>query len=58
LHMFGVLFFCYSPSVLNERLLCVDNKLFVFSNGVAGEIPEHQLGEGKCLLTYYVLFTL
>jgi hypothetical protein len=24
-HMFGVLFFCHSPSVMNERLLCVDN---------------------------------
>jgi hypothetical protein len=31
----------------------------VESEEVAGEAPEQQLfGEGKCALTYYVLFTL
>jgi hypothetical protein len=24
---------------------------------VAEDLPEQQLGEGKCLLTYYFLFT-
>jgi hypothetical protein len=31
----------------------------VESDEVVGEAPEQQLfGEGKCALTYYVLFTL
>jgi hypothetical protein len=30
----------------------------VFLEGVAGEVPEQQLGEGKCSLNYYVIFTL
>jgi hypothetical protein len=25
---------------------------------VAEDLPKQQLGEGKCLLTYHVLFTL
>jgi hypothetical protein len=44
--------------VLNEWLLCVDNEQSVFPEGVVGEVPEQQLGEGKCPLTYYVIFTL
>jgi hypothetical protein len=30
----------------------------MFLEGVAGEVPEQQLGEGKYPLTYYILFTL
>jgi hypothetical protein len=30
----------------------------MFLEGVAGEVLEQQLGEGKCPLTHYVLFTL
>jgi hypothetical protein len=56
--MFGVLYFCYSPSVLNELLLYVDNEQSVVPEGVAGDFPEQQLGEGKCPLTHYVLLTL
>jgi hypothetical protein len=55
LHMFGVLFFCYSPGVLNEWLLCVDNEQSVIPMGVTEEVPKQQLGEGKCPLTHYVL---
>jgi hypothetical protein len=58
LQLFGVLFFSISLSVLNEWLLCVDNEQSVFPEGVVGEVPEQQLGEGKCPLTYYVIFTL
>jgi hypothetical protein len=37
----------------------LDNVPFVESKEVAGEAPEQQLfGEGKCHLTYYVIFTL
>jgi hypothetical protein len=56
--MFGVLSFCYFPSVLNELLLCVDNKQYVVPKSVAGDFPQQQPGEGKCPLTYYVLLTL
>jgi hypothetical protein len=49
--MCGVLFFCYSPSVLNEWLFCVDNEQFVVPKGVVGDFP-------KCPLTHYVLLTL
>jgi hypothetical protein len=38
-------------------LLCVDNEQSVFPEEVAGEVPEQQLGEGKCPLTHYVPFT-
>jgi hypothetical protein len=34
LHMFGVLFFCYSSSVLNELLPRIDNEQFVVPEGV------------------------
>jgi hypothetical protein len=37
----------------------LDNIPFAKSEKVAGEATEqHQFGECKCLLTYYVLFTL
>jgi hypothetical protein len=52
LHMFGVLFIWYSPSVLNEWLFHVDNEQSMFPEGVAGEVPKQQHGEGKCPLTY------
>jgi hypothetical protein len=58
LHMFGVLFFCHFPNVLNELLLCVDNEQSEGSECVAGDFSEQQPGEGRCPLTHYVLFTL
>jgi hypothetical protein len=39
---------------MNE-LLCVDHEQPMFPEEVAGEVPEQQLGEGKCPLTHYVL---
>jgi hypothetical protein len=37
----------------------LDNVPSVESEEVAGEAPEQQqFGEGKCHLTYYVIFTL
>jgi hypothetical protein len=56
--LFGVLFICYSPSVLIELLFRIDNEQFVFPDEVTGEVPEQQLGEGKCPLTHYILFTV
>jgi hypothetical protein len=56
--MFGVLFFCYFPSVLNELLFCVSNEESVVPECVVGDFPKQQLDEGKCPLTYYVLLTL
>jgi hypothetical protein len=58
LHMFGVLFLCCSPSVLNEWLLCVDNEQSKVLECVAGDFPEQQPSKGKCPLTHYVLLTL
>jgi hypothetical protein len=52
------LLFCYSPSVLNEWLLCVDNEQSVVPECVAGDFPEQQHGEGKCSLAHYVLLNL
>jgi hypothetical protein len=38
---------------------CLDNVPSAESKEVAGIAPKQQLfGEGKCSLTYYVLFTL
>jgi len=37
-----MMFFYFSPSVLSEWLLCVDNEQSVFPEGVAGEVPEQQ----------------
>jgi hypothetical protein len=56
--MLGVLFFCYSSSVLNELFFCIDNEQYVVPEGVAGDFSEQQPGEGKCPLTHYVLLTL
>jgi hypothetical protein len=56
--LFGVLFICYSLSVFNEWLFRVDNEQSMFPKGVAGEVPEQQLGEGKCPLSHYVLLSL
>jgi hypothetical protein len=58
LHMFGVLFLCHFPSVLNEWLLCIDNEQSEVLECVAADFPEQQPGEGKCPLTHYVLLTL
>jgi hypothetical protein len=44
--------------VLNEWLPCVDNEQSVVPEGVAGDFPKQQLGEGKCSLTHYGLLTL
>ena len=55
--MFGVLFLCHFPIVLNEWLLYVDNKQSVVPECVAGDFPEQQPGGGKCPLTHYVLLT-
>jgi hypothetical protein len=40
LHMFGVLFICYSLSVFNEWLFRVDNERPVFPEGLVGEVPD------------------
>jgi hypothetical protein len=56
--MFGILFICHFPNVLNESLLYVDNKQSEVSECVAGDFSEQQPGEGKCPLTHYILFTL
>jgi hypothetical protein len=58
LHMFGVLLFCNSPSVLNECLFCIDNEQSEVLERVARDFPEQQRGEDKCPLTHYVLLTL
>jgi hypothetical protein len=52
--MVGVLLFCFSLSVLIAWFVCIDNDQSVFPEGVAGEVLEQQLGEGKCPLTHYV----
>jgi hypothetical protein len=56
--MFGVLFICTFPNVLNALSLYLDNEQPVVPEGVAEDLPEQQPGEGKCPLTYYVLHTL
>jgi hypothetical protein len=48
----------YFPNVLNACLLYLDNEQFEIPECVVGDLPEHQPGEGKCPLTYYVLHTL
>jgi hypothetical protein len=45
LHMFGVLFFCYCPSVLNELFLCLDNEQSEVPKCVAGDFLEQQPGD-------------
>jgi hypothetical protein len=56
--MFGVLFICTFPNVLNACSLYLDNEQSEVPKCVVGDIPEQQPGEGKCPLTYYVLLTL
>jgi hypothetical protein len=48
----------YFPNVLNACSLYLDNKQSEIPECVVGDLPEQQLGEGKCPLTYYVLHTL
>jgi hypothetical protein len=57
LQMFGVLFICLFPNVLNVWSLYLDNQQLVVSECVAEDLPEQKPSEGKCL-TYYVLLTL
>jgi hypothetical protein len=56
--MFGVLFLCLYPNVLNAWSLCLDNEQPMVPECVAEDLPEQQPGEGKCPLTHYVLLTL
>jgi hypothetical protein len=52
--------YCFLPFQECWMYVCtrVDIGPFVESEGIAGEDPEQQqLGEGKCPLTHYVLFT-
>jgi hypothetical protein len=56
--MFAVMFFCYSPSVLNESLICIHNEQYVVPERAVGEFPEQQPSEDKCPLTHYVLLIL
>jgi hypothetical protein len=56
--MFGVLFICCYPNVLNVWSLYLDNEQLVVTECVAEDLHEQQHGEGKCPLTYYVLLTL
>jgi hypothetical protein len=57
LQMFGVLFICLFPNVLNVWSLYLDNEQPVVTECVAEDLPEQQPGEGKCPLTHYVLHT-
>jgi hypothetical protein len=56
--MFGVLFICVYPNVLNAWSLCLDNEQPVVPECVTEDLPEQQPGEGKSPLTHYVLLTL
>jgi hypothetical protein len=48
--------------VLSKCIECMlaflDNEQSEVPECVVGDLPEQQPGEGKCPLTYYVLFTL
>jgi hypothetical protein len=56
--MFGVLFICHFPNVLNVRWFYLDDEQPVVPECVAKDLPEQHPGEGKCPLTYFVLHTL
>jgi hypothetical protein len=56
--MFGVLFLCLYPNVMNASSHCLDNEQPVVLECVVEDLSEQQHGEGKCPLTYYVLLTL
>jgi hypothetical protein len=58
LYMFGVLFICTFPYVLNVWSLYLDNEQPVVTECVAEDLPKQQPSEGKCPLTYHVLHTL
>jgi hypothetical protein len=49
--MFGVLFICLYPNVLNAWSLCLDNEQPMVPECVAKDLPKQQPGEGKCPLT-------
>jgi hypothetical protein len=57
LQMFGVLFICLFPNVLNVWSLYLDNEQPVVPECVTEDLPEQQPGEGKCSLIHYVLHT-
>jgi hypothetical protein len=40
---------------LMNDCFCVDDEQSVVPEGVTGDFPKQQLGEGKCPLTHYVL---
>jgi hypothetical protein len=48
----------YFPDVLNACSLYLDVEQSVVPECVVGDLHEQQPGEGKCLLTNYVLYTL
>jgi hypothetical protein len=48
----------YFPNVLNACSLYLDNEQSEVPECVVGDLPEQQLGEGKCPQTHYVLHTL
>jgi hypothetical protein len=52
--MFGVLFFCYSPSVLNVWSLCVHNKQSMFLEEVTGEALEQPEDWLLCLIHFII----
>jgi hypothetical protein len=58
LYMFGVLFICHFPNVLNVWSLYLDDEQPVVPECVAEDLPEQQPSEDKWPLTYYVLLTL
>jgi hypothetical protein len=56
--MFDVLFICTFSNVLNVCSLYLDNEQSEVPECVVGDLPEQQLGEGKCPQTYHVLLYL
>jgi hypothetical protein len=56
--MIDVMFICHLLNVLNAWSLYLDNEQSMVLECVAEDLPEKKPGEGKCPLTYYVLFTL
>jgi hypothetical protein len=56
--MFGVLFLCHYPNVLNACSLYLDNEQFMVPECVAEDFTKKQPCEGKYPLTHYVLLTL
>jgi hypothetical protein len=52
LQMFGVLFICLFPNVLNVWSLHLDNEQPMVHECVAEDLSEQQPDEGKCSLTH------